>query len=153
MLCFRLRLRILGSQPAGERVNDLSEHYRILAERNLNDAHRYKAWLFDAWKSLRGQNKGLNRQARRVKALRAEIADARKVTNMLLLCPEVPNNPDLPAKLRALIDGFITARASALEEAAKICDSYGLKNYLTGFEYGSAIRAAISRKPPEPPPT
>ena len=41
--------------------------------------------------------------------LRAELSEAHRVTNMLVLCGEV-DAPTLPDKLRALIDGLIEAR-------------------------------------------
>lgn len=53
------------------------EHYRALFERYMNDANRYKAWLFDSWNVIRQQNKGLNRQSRKIKRLQKENAELR----------------------------------------------------------------------------
>ena len=49
-----------------------------LMERHLADSQRYQALLYHAWKTIRAQNKGLNRQARRVKRLQAELEIWRK---------------------------------------------------------------------------
>lgn len=38
----------------------------------------YKSLLFDAWKALRGQSKGLQRQRRIINRLRAEIAELKR---------------------------------------------------------------------------
>jgi len=46
------------------------DHYQKLFEGQLNAANGHKAALFDAWKTIRGQTKGLQRQARKIKRLR-----------------------------------------------------------------------------------
>jgi hypothetical protein len=54
-----------------------AEHYRALFERELVDKNQCKAWLYDAWKALRQQQKGMNRMARKIKRLQRELAAAR----------------------------------------------------------------------------
>ena len=49
------------------------EHYKALFERHLADSQMYQAYLFHSWKTIRSQQKGLNRQARRVTKMRDEI--------------------------------------------------------------------------------
>lgn len=58
-----------------------------------------------------------------IATLRTELADASRVTNMLLLCPEVANNDDLALKLRDLIDQFIAAKRQ-LAAAQKDAERY-----------------------------
>lgn len=51
-------------------------------ERLIANADRWKGYLFDAWTAARQQNKGMNRMARKIKRLQAELelARATKVT-------------------------------------------------------------------------
>jgi hypothetical protein len=44
-------------------------HYEALFVRQLAETNRYKAMLFDAWKTMSGQSKGLKRQARKIKRM------------------------------------------------------------------------------------
>src|SRR5574343_825954 len=46
-------------------------------DRAINESHRYQALLFQAWRALRGQTKGLQRQRRLIKRLQAENARLR----------------------------------------------------------------------------
>lgn len=57
---------------------EMHDHYIALVDRWQREADSYKAKLFDAWKSLRMQQKGLNRQARKMKRLHRELAEARE---------------------------------------------------------------------------
>ena len=41
--------------------------------RAINESHRYQAMLFQAWRALRGQTKGLQRQRRLIKRLQAQL--------------------------------------------------------------------------------
>ena len=53
-------------------------HYEALFERAQAEADRNKAWLFEAWRALRGQSKGLQRQRRLIKRLQAENGKLRQ---------------------------------------------------------------------------
>ena len=53
---------------------ELAETWKVTAEKHLADSYRYQALLYHAWDCLRSQQKGLNRQARRIKKLRARLA-------------------------------------------------------------------------------
>jgi uncharacterized protein YigA (DUF484 family) len=55
------------------------DHYIALVDRWQRDADSHKAKLFDAWKSLRMQQKGLNRLARKIKRLNAQLAELKPV--------------------------------------------------------------------------
>lgn len=57
---------------------DHDDHYRQLFDRAQRDADRNKAWLFDAWKTMAGQSRGLQRQRRIINRLRAEIAELKR---------------------------------------------------------------------------
>lgn len=57
-------------------MTDWGEHYRSLFEKQLAQTNFYKACLYDAWKALRGQSKGMKRMARKIKRLKAELAAA-----------------------------------------------------------------------------
>ena len=52
-----------------------SDHYRALFERHMADSTRYQALLFNSWKSLREQQKGLRRQALNIKRLKQRFAE------------------------------------------------------------------------------
>jgi hypothetical protein len=56
-----------------DRYKQLSEHYRGLYERFEHQANWYQGLLYHSWRVIRQQNKGLNRQARKIKRLQAEI--------------------------------------------------------------------------------
>lgn len=45
--------------------------------RALFHAYQYQAWLYEAWRTIAQQNKGLNRQRRLIRRLQAELATAR----------------------------------------------------------------------------
>ena len=53
---------------------NMEEHYKHLSERHLTDSTRYQALLFHAWHSLSQQQKGLRRQAKKIKRLREQLA-------------------------------------------------------------------------------
>lgn len=53
----------------------LADHYKALFERHMADATRYQALLFHSWKTLREQQKGLRRQAKKIKMLKQRIAE------------------------------------------------------------------------------
>ena len=42
--------------------------------RAINESYRYQAYLYQAWRSLRQQQKGLNRQRKLIRRLQARIA-------------------------------------------------------------------------------
>jgi len=46
-------------------------------ERLINEVYRYQAWLFQAWRTIRGQTKGLQRQRRLIKRVQADNAALR----------------------------------------------------------------------------
>ena len=53
---------------------ELAEAWEATAKKHLADAYRYQALLFNAWATIRGQQKGLKRQAQRIKRLRARLS-------------------------------------------------------------------------------
>jgi hypothetical protein len=59
------------------------ESYRNLADKAFAERDRYKAMCFDAWRSARQQTKGMQRMARRIKALRSQLDAAKAVINVL----------------------------------------------------------------------
>lgn len=48
-------------------------HYKLLFDKQLHETQRYKADLYEAWRIIRQQQKGLNRQARKIKYLKNKI--------------------------------------------------------------------------------
>ena len=46
-------------------------------ERLINEVYRYQAWLFQAWRTIRGQTKGLQRQRKLIKRVQADNAALR----------------------------------------------------------------------------
>jgi hypothetical protein len=50
-------------------------HYKALDERHYKEALHYRAVLFDAWQTMRGQTRGLQRQARKIKRLEKRIQE------------------------------------------------------------------------------
>lgn len=48
---------------------NMVEHYKVLYERHMAKADFYQAQLYHAWKSLAQQQKGLRRQAKKIKRL------------------------------------------------------------------------------------
>lgn len=72
------------------------EHYKALFERELADKNQMKAWLFDAWKTRREQQKGMKRQRKLIRRLQAENAELNKYRE---LCEE------LVEALRSIRDG------------------------------------------------
>ena len=57
----------------------MDEHYKHLFERHLAESTKYQALLFHAWRSLAQQQKGLRRQAKKIKRLREQLAEALKL--------------------------------------------------------------------------
>ena len=49
------------------------EHYKALDERHHKEALFYQAQLYSAWKTMWGQTRGLQRQARKIKRLEKRI--------------------------------------------------------------------------------
>lgn len=49
-------------------------HYKALFEREQKSAQWHQAQLFNAWKTMAGQTRGLQRQRRLIKRLQAELA-------------------------------------------------------------------------------
>jgi hypothetical protein len=68
----------LGIKVASGRTHDWGEHYKALFERASHERDWYKGLLFDAWKTMRGQTKGLQRQRLLIKRLQRELATADK---------------------------------------------------------------------------
>lgn len=58
-------------------MTDLTEHYKALFERAERDNNWHKGLLYDAWRTMRGQTKGLQRQRRLIRRLQAENAALR----------------------------------------------------------------------------
>ena len=52
-----------------------NSHYKSLYERAEAEQNYYKSQLFDAWKSLQQQQKGMRRMARRIKRLSNKCAE------------------------------------------------------------------------------
>lgn len=52
-----------------------AEHYKALFDRYYNESCRYQALLFHSWRVIREQNKGLNRQARKIKRLQKALRE------------------------------------------------------------------------------
>ncbi len=48
---------------------EIEEHYKKLFERHLAESERYQAMLYHAWIVIRQQQKGLRRQANKIKRL------------------------------------------------------------------------------------
>lgn len=46
-----------------------AEHYRILSDTHMRRSQFYQAQLYHAWRVIREQSKGLNRQARKIRRL------------------------------------------------------------------------------------
>ena len=64
----------VGTLPRSEEAIDrLINHHKILHERHLADSTNYQAKLFHAWKSLAQQQKGLRRQAKKIKRLQQKL--------------------------------------------------------------------------------
>ena len=61
----------------------MEDHYKLLFERHLADSNRYQALLFHAWRSLAQQQKGLRRQAKKIKHLRDQLAN---INNKVKIC-------------------------------------------------------------------
>lgn len=57
----------------GNRHKWAAEHYRALYERYEKQANWYQGLLYHSWRVIRQQNKGLNRQAKKIKRLQAEL--------------------------------------------------------------------------------
>jgi len=53
----------------------LADHYKSLFERHKEESTFYQARLFHAWRSLAQQQKGLRRQAKKIKRLQQRIAE------------------------------------------------------------------------------
>ena len=51
-------------------------------ERLINEVYRYQAWLFQAWRTIQGQTKGLQRQRRLIKRVQADNAALRELLRM-----------------------------------------------------------------------
>ena len=64
----------LSNAGASYPLHDLSEHYKALFERASHERDWHKALLFDAWRTMAGQTRGLQRQRRLIKRLQAELA-------------------------------------------------------------------------------
>lgn len=60
------------------------DHYLSMVEHWEREAAFYKRKLFDAWASLRQQQKGLSRQARKIRRLSAELEEANKRIEQIL---------------------------------------------------------------------
>lgn len=58
-----------------ENVRWQVEHYRALDERHHKEALFYQAQLYSAWKTMWGQTRGLQRQARKIKRLEKRIKE------------------------------------------------------------------------------
>jgi hypothetical protein len=65
-----------------------SYHENMIAARK--EAERYRAMLFNAWQTMAGQTRGLQRQRRLIKRLQAE--NARLTDRQMIL----PPNGDMP---------------------------------------------------------
>lgn len=60
------------------------DHYLAMVEHWEREADFYKRKLFDAWTSLRQQQKGMSRQARKIVRLRRELEEANKRIEQIL---------------------------------------------------------------------
>lgn len=56
------------------------DFYMAAMDRLEKDADFYREKLFDAWKALREQQRGMKHQARKIKWLRKELAKAQGAT-------------------------------------------------------------------------
>ena len=68
----------VSNAGASQPLHDWAKHYAALFERASHERDWYKGLLFDAWKTMRGQTKGLQRQRRLIKRLQRELATADK---------------------------------------------------------------------------
>lgn len=70
----------VSNAGASQRLHYWAKHYETLFERASHERDLYKGLLFDAWKTMRGQAKGLQRQRRLIRRLQCELATASKST-------------------------------------------------------------------------
>ena len=65
-------------------------------QRALFNAYQYQGWLFEAWTTIRQQNKGLNRQRRLIRRLQAEQSELKRLKmsqESLMLYDPATNEP------------------------------------------------------------
>ena len=76
---------------------DLVEHYKTLAERFKHESDAYQAKLYDSFRVIQGQGKGLKRQARKIKRMRAQMeADYQTLLKLTMELDEHPEDYDGP---------------------------------------------------------
>jgi len=63
-------------------------------ERLINEVYRYQAWLFQAWRTIRGQTKGLQRQRRLIKRVQADNAALRERLAKAIVLIEISLSED-----------------------------------------------------------
>lgn len=92
-----------AEQVASE-TNWAADHYKALWERACRENDSHKAMLFDAYRVIRGQGKGLQRQARRIRRLRGEVDRLDKKCSALALLAYGEIQPvDSPSAICAII--------------------------------------------------
>jgi hypothetical protein len=56
-------------------MSDWAKHYQELFERQRAETERYKAQMFDMYKTMCGQSRGLQRQRRIINRLRLKLIE------------------------------------------------------------------------------
>lgn len=72
------------------RVDATVALWKDMCQREEKKALQYQAWLYHAWKALREHQKGMQRQARRMKRLRAENERLQAMLVYAVLKPASP---------------------------------------------------------------
>lgn len=62
--------RMAGLESAASRIDRWQQNS---VEHSRQQAESYKAMLFDAWQTMAGQTRGLQRQSRKIKRLQAQL--------------------------------------------------------------------------------
>jgi len=61
--------------PEGCVCDQRAEHYKAVSERLLAESTHYQALLYHAWATITGQQKGLKRQAKRIRRLQLALKE------------------------------------------------------------------------------
>ena len=64
--------KILRSISGGPKGVSGKSYWEKMSDRYEVESLRYKGWCLDSWKTIRSQQKGMKRMARKIKRLRAE---------------------------------------------------------------------------------
>jgi hypothetical protein len=64
--------------PKNETIKPLPDHVQQQIDQHKQRAEWYQLKMFEAWRTMWGQTKGLQRQRRIINRLRAEIAELKR---------------------------------------------------------------------------